>query len=77
MEIELNRTITTSMSKSFNLLKGLESHQSGKSSTIRESNQSRVYVRRIMLAGTGVRKISSEACGFSPVKNIFMITQKV
>ena len=53
--------------------------QSGKSGTIRESNQAsgvrkahygQYYVRKssILLAGTGVRKISSVACGFSSVK---------
>ena len=48
----------------------------------------RVYVRHItrtnvvlwkssiLLAGTGVRKINSVACGFSPIKPIFIITQK-
>ena len=53
--------------------------QSGKPGTIRESNQASgvrkayymsYYVRKssILLAGTGIRKISSVACGFSPVK---------
>ena len=53
--------------------------QSGKSRTIRKSNQAAGvhkahyaynYVRKssILLARTGVRKISSVACGFSPVK---------
>ena len=51
---------------------------SGKSGTIRESNKVSVNVRRIMqstmyettpfLAGTGVRKISSVACGFNTIK---------
>ena len=33
----------------------------------------RVYVPKgsILLVGTGVRKISSVACGFSPIKNPF------
>ena len=59
--------------------------QSGKSVTIRESNQAwgvrkphnaYYYVRKssIVLAGTGVRKISSLACGFSPIKIHFLIT---
>ena len=47
----------------------------------------RVYVRpitrcimyeknSILLAGTGVRKISSVACGFSPKKSVFLIAKK-
>ena len=54
----------------------------GKSATIRESNHGSVYVssisrsttciyvpkRFILLAGTGVWKISSVACGFSSIK---------
>ena len=55
--------------------------QSGKSSTIQESNQASgeckvhyasyyVHKSSILLAGTGVRKISSVACGFSPIKNL-------
>ena len=48
--------------------------QSGKSGTIRESNQASGVRKRItrstsiLLAGTGVRKISFVACGFSPIK---------
>ena len=57
--------------------------QSGQSETIRESNQAsgvQMYVRRIarstmyetwrsiLLAGTGLNKISSVACGFSSIK---------
>ena len=47
--------------------------QSGKSGTIRESNQAsgvRKHITRstsILLVGTGVRKISFVACGFSPI----------
>ena len=53
--------------------------QSGKRGTIRESNQAWGVSRRItrstmyeknsiLLAGTGVRKISSVACGFNSIK---------
>ena len=55
--------------------------QSGNSGTVRESNQAtgvdkgalrvelHLYVQKsILLAGTGVRKISSVLCGFSPIK---------
>ena len=61
----------------------MEFWQSGKSSTIRDSDEVSgvrtckthyvlymYYVRKnsILLAGTGVRIISSEACGFIPIK---------
>ena len=46
-----------------------------------------MYVRRIttcmykksciLLAGTGVRKNSTVACGFSPIKSIILISQSV
>ena len=50
--------------------------QSGKPGTIRESNQAlgvrkaHYYVHKssILLAGTGVRKVSSVACRLSPIK---------
>ena len=43
--------------------------QSGKSGTIRESNLvSGVRKGSIVLARTGIRKFSSVACGFSPIK---------
>ena len=31
----------------------------------------------ILLAGTGVMKISSSACGFNPTKIFFMIIRKI
>ena len=54
----------------------------GKPDTIRELNQTlcvrkahytKYYVRKssILLAVTGVRKISSVACGFSPIKSTY------
>ena len=51
----------------------VDKKQSGKSCTIRESNQAS-DVREahlalyILLAGTGVLKINSVACGFTPIK---------
>ena len=66
------------------LINNKVSSQSGKSGTIRESNQASGvrkahyalnYVRKssILLAGTGARKNNSVACGFSPFKNRFCL----
>ena len=59
--------------------------QSGKSGTIRESNQAsgarkvhyaKYYERKnsILLAGTGVKKFSFVTCWFSTIKIPFLIT---
>ena len=42
---------------------------------VRRITHSTIYKKSsILTAGTGVRKISSVVCGFSPFKSIFLIT---
>ena len=45
---------------------------------VRRITCSNMYVRKdtTLLAGTGVRKIGSVACGFRPIKIHFLITRK-
>ena len=45
-------------------------------SSVHEGHYGLYYVQKsyILLAGTGVRKISSVACGLSPIKLIFLIS---
>ena len=53
--------------------------ESNQASGVHKAHYTTYYVRKIsiLLPGTGVRKISSVACGFRPIKIHFTITQKV
>ena len=73
------QSLSYSHAQSVASIKALNKHQSGKPGTIRESNETLgahyvsycVQKSSILLAGTGVRKMSSVACGFSSVKIYF------